>query len=35
MLACTLLFVVKSVEVAGAFARRDVNELAGQAARVA
>ena len=34
MLACTLLFVVKSVEVAGAFARRDVNELAGQAARV-
>ena len=34
MLACSMLFVVKSVEVAGAFARRDVNELAGQAARV-
>lgn len=34
MLACALLFVVKQVEVAGAFAWRDVNELAGQAARV-
>jgi hypothetical protein len=34
MLACSVLFVVKSVEVAGAFARRDVNQLAGQAARV-
>jgi hypothetical protein len=34
MLACSMLFVVKSVEVAGAFARRDVNELSGQAARV-
>src|SRR4051812_40470149 len=34
MLACSLLFVVKSVEVAGAFARREVNDLAGQAARV-
>jgi hypothetical protein len=34
MLACALLFVVKAVDVAGAFARRDVNELAGRAARV-
>jgi hypothetical protein len=34
VLACSILFVVKSVEVAGAFARRDVNDLAGQAARV-
>ena len=33
-LACSMLFAVKSVEVAGAFARRDVNDLAGQAARV-
>jgi hypothetical protein len=34
MLACTLLFVVKGIEVAAAFARPDVNPLAGQAARV-
>jgi hypothetical protein len=34
MLACSLLFVAKGVEVAGAFARRDVNDISGQAARV-
>jgi hypothetical protein len=34
MLACTLLFVVKGIEVAAAFCRRDINEIAGQAARV-
>ncbi len=34
MLACSLLFIVKSVEVAGAFAWRDENDLAGRAARV-
>jgi hypothetical protein len=34
VLTCTLLFVIKGIEVAAAFARRDVNEIAGQAARV-
>ena len=34
MLACTLLFGVKGIEVAAAFARRDVNEITGQASRV-
>jgi hypothetical protein len=34
VLACTLLFGVKGIEVAAAFARRDVNEITGQAARV-
>lgn len=34
MLVCTLLFALKEAEVAAAFARRDVNPLAGQAARV-
>jgi hypothetical protein len=34
MLACALLFVVKGVEVAAAFAKPDVNPMAGQAARV-
>ncbi|WP_406695128.1 hypothetical protein V5E97_29235 [Singulisphaera sp. Ch08] len=34
MLACMLLFVVKGVEVAGAFAKRNVNVIAGRAARI-